>query len=187
MPSTGQGRATLSYSNNILTMYFHMVDWKRRVTELRPKDTEEEPYYYTFKVQCSSCREMHPNWVSFTRFVRLFFFFITQPHPQMNDILIRCEQEKHDIPGSRGEANFVWKCKLCGVSLSRFSSLPTVRPVCSQLCLSQMVLSFVSSFIATVNLELQPNLVNYYCAPSDLVHDSKHILPQSPQDRLPIN
>ncbi|KAH8696573.1 DUF866 domain protein [Talaromyces proteolyticus] len=60
------------------------------VTELRPKDTEEDPYYYTFKVLCSSCREEHPNWVSFTRY------------------------EKHDIPGSRGEANFVWKCKLCG-------------------------------------------------------------------------
>ncbi|KAE8146777.1 FAD binding domain-containing protein [Aspergillus avenaceus] len=61
-----------------------------RVTELRPTDTPEEPYYYTFKVQCTSCRETHPNWVSFNRF------------------------EQHEIPGSRGEANFVWKCKLCG-------------------------------------------------------------------------
>ncbi|KAL1969655.1 hypothetical protein VTN77DRAFT_8208 [Rasamsonia byssochlamydoides] len=59
------------------------------VTDLRPKDTAEEPYYYTFKVQCSSCRETHPNCVSFTRY------------------------EQHEIPGSRGEANFVWKCKLC--------------------------------------------------------------------------
>lgn len=24
-------------------------------------------------------------------------------------------QEQHEIPGSRGEANFVWKCKLCQV------------------------------------------------------------------------
>jgi len=39
------------------------------VTELRPKDTPENPYYYTFKVQCTSCRETHPNWVSFSRFV----------------------------------------------------------------------------------------------------------------------
>ncbi|EHA24795.1 hypothetical protein ASPNIDRAFT_48803 [Aspergillus niger ATCC 1015] len=38
------------------------------VTDLRPKDTEEEPYYFTFKVQCTSCRETHPNWVSFNRF-----------------------------------------------------------------------------------------------------------------------
>ncbi|KAL1994780.1 hypothetical protein VTN49DRAFT_967 [Thermomyces lanuginosus] len=60
------------------------------VTDLRPKDTAEDPYYYTFKVQCSSCRETHPNWVSFTRF------------------------DSREIPGSRGEANFVWKCKLCG-------------------------------------------------------------------------
>ncbi|KAL2002845.1 hypothetical protein VTN02DRAFT_5742 [Thermoascus thermophilus] len=59
------------------------------VTELRPKDTPENPYFYTFKVQCTSCRETHPNWVSFNRF------------------------EQHEIPGSRGEANFVWKCKLC--------------------------------------------------------------------------
>ncbi|GAB1193769.1 hypothetical protein APSETT444_002997 [Aspergillus pseudonomiae] len=38
------------------------------VTELRPQDTPENPYYYTFKVQCTSCRETHPNWVSFNRF-----------------------------------------------------------------------------------------------------------------------
>ncbi|KKA16410.1 DUF866 domain protein [Rasamsonia emersonii CBS 393.64] len=57
------------------------------VTNLRPKDTAEDPYYYTFKVQCNSCHETHPNWVSFTRY--------------------------HEIPGSRGEANFVWKCRLC--------------------------------------------------------------------------
>ncbi|KAJ5279217.1 hypothetical protein N7478_004589 [Penicillium angulare] len=59
------------------------------VTALRPIDTEENPYYFTFKVQCSSCRETHPNWVSFNRF------------------------EQNEIPGSRGEANFVWKCRLC--------------------------------------------------------------------------
>ncbi|KAL2843307.1 hypothetical protein BJY01DRAFT_215871 [Aspergillus pseudoustus] len=59
------------------------------VTDLRPQDTEENPYFFTFKVQCTSCREVHPNWVSFNRF------------------------ETHEITGSRGEANFVWKCKLC--------------------------------------------------------------------------
>ncbi|KAJ5242683.1 uncharacterized protein N7469_001010 [Penicillium citrinum] len=59
------------------------------VTSLKPTDTEENPYFYTFKVQCTSCRETHPNWVSFNRF------------------------EEHEIPGSRGEANFVWKCRLC--------------------------------------------------------------------------
>ncbi|KAJ9293237.1 hypothetical protein DTO271G3_7960 [Paecilomyces variotii] len=59
------------------------------VTDLRPSDTPENPYFYTFKVQCTSCRETHPNWVSFNRF------------------------EEHEIPGSRGNANFVWTCKLC--------------------------------------------------------------------------
>ncbi|KAJ9490001.1 hypothetical protein VN97_g3280 [Penicillium thymicola] len=59
------------------------------VTALLPTDTEENPYFYTFRVQCTSCRETHPNWVSFNRF------------------------ETHEIPGSRGEANFVWKCRLC--------------------------------------------------------------------------
>lgn len=44
------------------------------VTNLQPLDTAEEPYFYTFKVQCTSCRETHPNWVSISRFVRL-------PHP----------------------------------------------------------------------------------------------------------
>ncbi|KAJ5479533.1 hypothetical protein N7530_005042 [Penicillium desertorum] len=53
------------------------------VTALLPTDTEENPYFYTFRVQCTSCHETHPNWVSFNRFV------------------------------PAGEANFVWKCRLC--------------------------------------------------------------------------
>ncbi|KAH7114273.1 hypothetical protein B0J11DRAFT_540554 [Dendryphion nanum] len=59
------------------------------VTDLRPDDTEESPFFYTFKVQCTSCRETHPNLVTMSRF------------------------ETHDVSGSRGEANFVWKCKNC--------------------------------------------------------------------------
>ncbi|GAB7338692.1 hypothetical protein MBLNU457_5417t1 [Dothideomycetes sp. NU457] len=59
------------------------------VTDLLPIDTEEAPFYYTFKVQCTSCREVHPNWVSVSRF------------------------ENNEISGSRGEANFVWRCKNC--------------------------------------------------------------------------
>ncbi|KAM5441509.1 hypothetical protein MferCBS31731_003580 [Microsporum ferrugineum] len=60
------------------------------VTDIHPKDTPDDPYYYTFKVQCTSCREVHPNWVNVSRF------------------------EQNEVPGSRGEANFVWKCRLCG-------------------------------------------------------------------------
>ncbi|KAH3933744.1 hypothetical protein HBI25_176670 [Parastagonospora nodorum] len=59
------------------------------VTDLRPLDTEDAPFFYTFKVQCTSCRETHPNFVSISRF------------------------EQNDISGSKGEANFVWKCKNC--------------------------------------------------------------------------
>ncbi|CAC9885702.1 unnamed protein product [Aureobasidium pullulans] len=36
------------------------------VTDLAPIDTEDSPFYYTFKVQCTSCREVHPNWHSAT-------------------------------------------------------------------------------------------------------------------------
>ncbi|KAK6390545.1 hypothetical protein LTR65_005416 [Meristemomyces frigidus] len=59
------------------------------VTDLQPEDTEESPFYYTFKVQCTSCREIHPNWVSVSRF------------------------ETNEQAGSRGDANFVWRCKNC--------------------------------------------------------------------------
>ncbi|WEW57383.1 hypothetical protein PRK78_002850 [Emydomyces testavorans] len=53
------------------------------VTDLQPTDTETSPYHYSFKVQCTSCREVHPK------------------------------LEKHELHGSRGEANFVWKCGFC--------------------------------------------------------------------------
>ncbi|KAI0450395.1 hypothetical protein F5B21DRAFT_491106 [Xylaria acuta] len=59
------------------------------VTNLRPKDTETSPFWYTFTVQCTSCRETHSNAISVSRF------------------------EANELSGSRGEANFVWKCKNC--------------------------------------------------------------------------
>ncbi|GAB1313164.1 DUF866-domain-containing protein [Madurella fahalii] len=59
------------------------------VTNLRPNDTQDNPFWYTFKVQCTSCRETHPNTVSVNRF------------------------DTHEMSGSRGEANFVWRCKNC--------------------------------------------------------------------------
>ncbi|KAL6855303.1 hypothetical protein ACO1O0_006444 [Amphichorda felina] len=59
------------------------------VTNLRPDDSEANPFWYMFKVQCTSCRETHANYVGVNRF------------------------EMNDMSGSRGEANFVWKCKNC--------------------------------------------------------------------------
>ncbi|PHH73858.1 hypothetical protein CDD80_3531 [Ophiocordyceps camponoti-rufipedis] len=59
------------------------------VTNLRPDDSKDNPFWYMFKVQCTSCRETHGNSVGVNRF------------------------EANEMGGSRGEANFVWKCKNC--------------------------------------------------------------------------
>ncbi|APA08640.1 hypothetical protein sscle_04g034100 [Sclerotinia sclerotiorum 1980 UF-70] len=59
------------------------------VNELVPDDSAEKNFWYTFKVQCVSCRETHPNFININRF------------------------EANEMSGSRGEANFVWKCKFC--------------------------------------------------------------------------
>lgn len=45
------------------------TNYTSRVTNLLPVDTAEDPYFYTFKVQCTSCREIHPNWVTVNRHV----------------------------------------------------------------------------------------------------------------------
>ncbi|SCV72382.1 BQ2448_3919 [Microbotryum intermedium] len=42
-----------------------------------------------FRVQCGSCREEHPNWIGIDA------------------------TESREISGSRGEANFVWRCTMC--------------------------------------------------------------------------
>ncbi|CCJ31061.1 unnamed protein product [Pneumocystis jirovecii] len=57
------------------------------VTSLAPSDPFN--YYYTFKVQCTSCRETHSNLVKLSR------------------------SETVEIPHSRGKASFVWKCRYC--------------------------------------------------------------------------
>ncbi|KAL9109515.1 MAG: hypothetical protein Q9227_005850 [Pyrenula ochraceoflavens] len=78
------------------------------VTNFQPTDTEPEPFYYTFKVQCTSCREVHDKWVSISRF------------------------ENHEMSGSRGEANFVWKCKNCKrESSAQIRSAPSPYPLSS--------------------------------------------------------
>ncbi|WWC73157.1 uncharacterized protein I206_107123 [Kwoniella pini CBS 10737] len=55
------------------------------VKEVRPEDD----YEFFFTVQCSSCREVHPKTVSFN------------------------QREEHEISGSKGTANFVWRCGNC--------------------------------------------------------------------------
>jgi hypothetical protein len=78
--------------NNCIFFSCQKLTWCR-VTDLRPNDTEDTPFFYTFKVQCTSCRETHPNLVSVSRF------------------------EQNEVSGSKGEANFVWRCKNCKVFL----------------------------------------------------------------------
>lgn len=39
------------------------------VNELVPDDSAEKNFWYTFKVQCVSCREIHPNFININRFV----------------------------------------------------------------------------------------------------------------------
>lgn len=57
--------------------------------DLQPTDTAEDPFEYTFEIQCTSCREQHEKEITINRF------------------------EQHEISGSRGEANFVFRCKSC--------------------------------------------------------------------------
>ncbi|CAN6620981.1 hypothetical protein TRVA0_008S01596 [Trichomonascus vanleenenianus] len=59
------------------------------VTDFTFRDSVEEPYEFTFKIQCTSCREIHGNEVRINQY------------------------EKHQIGGSRGEASFVFRCKMC--------------------------------------------------------------------------
>lgn len=65
-----------------------------------PEDTENAIAQYMFDVQCTHCRETHSSPVTIDRF------------------------ERHEMPGSRGEASFVMRCKFCGsdisINLSKF-------------------------------------------------------------------
>ena len=55
-----------------------LADIRNSVTDLVPTDTQEQPFYYMFKVQCTSCRETHPNWVGVSRFVSVAFSFVSE-------------------------------------------------------------------------------------------------------------
>ena len=41
------------------------------VVDLVPVDTKDSPYHYMFRVECTSCRNQHDNWVGISQFVRL--------------------------------------------------------------------------------------------------------------------
>eukprot|EP00127_Corallochytrium_limacisporum_P000394 Clim_evm89s11 gene=Clim_evmTU89s11 len=71
------------------------------VTDLQP---DGEDFNYMFKVQCGNCGEESEKFVGINK------------------------TETFELPGSRGEANFVYKCKLCSRQ-SSIDILPdTVKP-----------------------------------------------------------
>ena len=63
------------------------------VTSLVPLDTEASPFHYTLQLQCTSCRETHPNPVTVTRF------------------------SEYEAPGAKmsttSPPNLVFKCRNC--------------------------------------------------------------------------
>ncbi|CAC35815.2 UPF0587 protein F46B6.12 [Caenorhabditis elegans] len=58
------------------------------ITDLRPDDTDS--FHWHMKLKCTNCGEAPDHW----------------QYVVLNEML--------DVPGSRGEANLVEKCKLCG-------------------------------------------------------------------------
>lgn len=64
-------------------------------------------YQYFFKVKCSSCHEVHHNWMAI------------------------CRSEEYPLSGSKGSANLVWKCQLCKreASASFTDETPKAMPV----------------------------------------------------------
>ncbi|CAR28253.1 hypothetical protein ZYGR_0N07470 [Zygosaccharomyces rouxii] len=77
-------------------MLYLVVDanLSENIKRICPKDTESNPAEYTFDLVCTSCREKHDSTVVINRF------------------------ERTPLPGSRGEASFVMKCKFCGKEVS---------------------------------------------------------------------
>lgn len=59
------------------------------VTNLKPLDTPENPFEYTFQIECTACREVHPKPVTINCF------------------------ESHDLNDSKGAASFEFKCRNC--------------------------------------------------------------------------
>ncbi|RHZ56357.1 hypothetical protein Glove_402g30 [Diversispora epigaea] len=67
-----------------LALYFKAE--LENITDVGPGS---EDYEWHFKVKCTSCYEVNENWVG------------------VNQL------DKNDVPGSRGTANFVIRCKFC--------------------------------------------------------------------------
>ena len=76
-----------------------------RVTNLRPDDSEANPFWYMFKVQCTSCRETHANYVGVNRFV-WDIFFISPSTMRWSTGGLHCSDtgdERHEREQGRGQ------------------------------------------------------------------------------------
>lgn len=71
------------------------------LTNLAPSNPDT--YVYFFKVQCSGCREIHDNWIGVSR------------------------GDERPMSGSRGVANFVYKCQLCSKEASATFLAPDAK------------------------------------------------------------
>lgn len=83
-----------------MVQHLYLTAELNNVTGLKPQDSLTQPYEYTFKIQCTKCREVHENPVT----VNLY--------------------EKHEIDGSRGEASYVGACSFCKSKSNINISLP---------------------------------------------------------------
>jgi hypothetical protein len=79
--------------------------WKaelENLSNLIPANKAE--YDFPLKVKCTSCNEVHSK------------------HVTVNGT------DKTELPGSRGESNFVWKCSFCSKVSSANVELNTIQP-----------------------------------------------------------
>ncbi|RUS27451.1 hypothetical protein BC938DRAFT_483229 [Jimgerdemannia flammicorona] len=71
------------------------------VTDVAPADG----YEWHFKIQCNSCHEIDPSWITMNR------------------------EDTYDLANSRGSANLVMKCKFCKrESSAQFEPTPPIKP-----------------------------------------------------------
>lgn len=70
------------------------AEFSENIESIQVQDTDDNVAEYTFDLECTNCHEMHDS-----------------------KVLINTK-ESHEMPGSRGEASFILKCKFCSKDCS---------------------------------------------------------------------
>ncbi|KIY50554.1 DUF866-domain-containing protein [Fistulina hepatica ATCC 64428] len=91
------------------------------VVDLQPASDDFE---YSFKVQCTKCRAVHPNWVTLNHKVSA-----TPPHALPLGLFLTggsYPQDKYEVSGGKNStAHFVWRCHECKCeSSAKFETSP---------------------------------------------------------------